>query len=108
MISLHPNFSIPAETPKEFTLMVVGDEILNFDEYEGHEIIGTYTDALLLDLIELESMQLLPGDLTVQNVDVALKHMKIVYTISGSISNEWTDVLRETLKIKFMLQKNIY
>jgi len=106
MISIHPDYSIPNDTAKEFTLMVIGDEILDFEEYEGYNVIDTYTDALLLDLEELESMQLLPGKLTLQNIDVALKHMKIVYTVSGGTNDEWTNVLHDTIKIKFLLQKN--
>lgn len=106
MISLHPDYSIPDTNKKEYTIMVVGDELFDFEEYEGHEMIGTYTDALLMDLVELESLQLIPGKLTIQNIDAALKHMKVVYTVSGSTNDEWTNILHDTLKIKFLLHND--
>lgn len=107
MISILPEHAPPGRESSKYSLLVAGDKVGVFHEESGEDTLEQFAESMLNDIKNLESLELLPGKLTLDTLDAALDHMEVVDCYE-KYSQYWTDMFRDTVKLKFLLKNDTF
>lgn len=104
MISILPEHAPPGSNIGKLTLVVADDVIANFTASEAMETLTEYASWLVRDITDLELMKLVPGEITLESLNIALNFI-VITDYYGEEDKHWTNTYHNLVRIKFMLQK---
>lgn len=104
MISILPEHAPPGSDIGKLTLVVADDELATFTHDTAMETLTEYADWLVRDIVDLEIMKLIPGQITLESLNIALNFIYI-NDYYGNEDKHWTNTYHNLVRIKFMLQK---
>jgi len=99
-----PEHAPPGSNIGKLSLVVAEDELIQFDAEDAMETLTEYADLMIKDIMDLELMKLIPGEITLDSLNVALNFI-VVNDYYGDEDPHWTNTYHNLIRIKFMLNK---
>lgn len=102
MISILPEHAPPSNDTMKLSLIIADDSVVDFTEEHAMDILSEYAEWMVQDINSMESMKLLPGKITIESLNIALKFI-VVEDQYGNENKHWTNTYHNLVRIKFML-----
>lgn len=102
MISIIPEHAPPTKSETEFKLVVADDVVAKFKATEAVLVLSSYAEDLLQDIKELELLQMIPGQVTLESLNIALNFMVVTHLDETTEHTRYTEMFRKLVRTKFL------